>query len=340
MIRSRGHASTATAAIFLLALGACSPEASSPRQNSTDTAVPSRTQAPSTTAGVTSSPSTAPLAARRAPTPLRAVQPSDLVVRVDSLGELCCPAPVVVATVDGRFVTRAADGTLVERRLTAAGVQRLRDEVVGTGLFVSDREVRLELTPAASPVPHGISARTFRVWNGARTVTVSSPVLQQSEEVFYKPSPARTQLDALAARLSAPDSWLPVTAWAVEAPRAYVADGFRVVSSAEPVGGSPPDVDAIDWPFTRSIADFGEPLAATSQVFVPIGPGTRPLRCAALDANDARAARDALERAGAKVNDLPDGAFNTGLTWRAAGSGIVLFAQALMPDQFSCGDAY
>src|SRR5207253_3133359 len=97
MIRSRGHASTATAAIFLLALGACSPEASSPRQNSTDTAVPSRTQAPSTTAGVTSSPSTAPLAARRAPTPLRAVHPSDLVVRVDSLGELCCPAPVVVA---------------------------------------------------------------------------------------------------------------------------------------------------------------------------------------------------------------------------------------------------
>jgi len=336
MIRSRGHASTATAAMFLLVLGACSPEASSPRQTSTDTAVPGRTEASSTAPSVTSSPRTA----RRAPTPLAAVRPSDLVVRIDALGELCCPAPVAVATVDGRLVTRAADGTLVERRLTAAGVQRLRDEVVGTGLFDRDLEVRLELSPAASPVPHGISARTFRVWNGARTVTVSSPVLQQSEEVFYKPSPARTQLDALAAHLTAPESWLPSTAWAVEAPRAYVADGFRVVSSAEPVGGSPPDVDAIDWPFTTSIADFGEPLAATSQVFVPIGPGTRPLRCAALDANDARSARDAWERAGAKVNDFPDGAFMTVLAWGAGGSGIVLFAQALMPDQSSCGDTY
>src|SRR5438477_84558 len=168
MIRSRGRAATATAAMFLLVLGACSPQASSPGQNTTDTAVPSRTQAPSTAPNVTSSPSAAPLTARRAPTPLRAVRPSDLIVRIDSLGELCCPAPVVVATVDGRLVTRAADGTLVERRLTAAGVQRLRDEVVGTGLFVSDREVRLELTPGASPVPHGISARTFRAWRGAR----------------------------------------------------------------------------------------------------------------------------------------------------------------------------
>ncbi len=261
-------------------------------------------------------------------------------MRIDWLGELCCPAPVLVATADGRLVTRAADGTLVERRLTIGGVQRLRDEVFGTGLFDSNRQVRLEFAPGVSPVPHVISARTFRAWNGTRTVIVSSPILEPSEETLYKPSAARTQLDALAARLTAPESWLPLTAWAVEAPRAYVADGFRVVSSAEPVGGSPPDVDAIDWPFTTSIADFGEPLAATSQVFAPIGPGTRPLRCAALDANAARAAREALERAGAKVNDFPDGAFNTGLAWGAAGSGIVLFAQALMPDQFSCGDAY
>src|SRR2546421_8575394 len=133
MIRSCGHASTATAAIFLLALGACSPEASSPRPNSTDAAVPSRMDAPSTTPSVTSSPSTAPLTARRAPTPLRVVRPSDLVLRIDWLGELCCPAPVVVATVDGRLVTRAVDGTFVERRLTVGGVQRLRDEVFGTG---------------------------------------------------------------------------------------------------------------------------------------------------------------------------------------------------------------
>jgi hypothetical protein len=246
----------------------------------------------------------------------------------------------VVVTVDGRLVSRADDGTLVERRLTAEGTQRLRDEVLGTGLFDRDRVINLEPASGATPASHGVSARAFRVWTGARTVTVSSPVVAQSEESFYKPSPARRQLDELAVRLRAPDAWLPATAWAVGTPRPYVPDGYRVVISTEPVGGSQPDVTAVDWPFNTPIADFGEPLSASSQIFVPIGPGTKPLRCAALDANDARAARDAVERAGASVADLPDSAFATGLTWKAGGSGVVLFAQAVLPDQSSCADPY
>jgi hypothetical protein len=40
-------------------------------------------------------------------------------------------------------------------------------------------------------------------------VTVSAPVVAKAEEKFYRPSPARTQLDALAARLVAPEAWLP-----------------------------------------------------------------------------------------------------------------------------------
>ena len=171
-------------------------------------------------------------------------------------------------------------------------------------------------------------------------MTVSSPVLAQAEEMYFKPSPERTQLDTLAARLSAPESWLPASAWAVAAPKAYVPDGFRVVTSMEQVGGSQPDVAAVDWPFNTAITDLGEPLAASSGVIAPVGPGTRPLRCATLDATDARAARDAFERAGAAVGDFPDGAYSTGLTWRAAGIGIVLFFQAVMPDQSSCTDAY
>ena len=171
-------------------------------------------------------------------------------------------------------------------------------------------------------------------------MTVTSAVLAPSDEPFYMPSPVRKQLDVLAARLITPETWLPASAWAVMAPRPYVADGFRVVTSTEAVGGSQPDVDAVAWPFSPAIPDFGEPLAASSGVFVPIGPGTRPLRCAALDANDARAARDAFERAGAGVADFPDGGFGTGLTWRTAGTGVVLVFQALMPDQSSCADAY
>ena len=247
----------------------------------------------------------------------------------------------MVVTADGRLVTKAVDGALVERKLSAEGVQRLRNEVLGSGLFVSDRQMNLEPDLGVGPTPaRGVAWRTFRVWNASRTVTVTSAVLAQAEEMYFKPSPERTQLGALAARLSAPESWLPATAWAVAAPKAYVPDGFRVVTSMEQVGGSQPDVAAVDWPFNTAITDLGEPLAASSGVIAPVGPGTRPLRCATLDATDARAARDAFERAGATIGDFPDGAYSTGLTWRAAGSGIVLFFQAVMPDQSSCTDAY
>jgi hypothetical protein len=246
----------------------------------------------------------------------------------------------MVATVDGRLVTRAGDGTLVERRLTAGGAQRLLDEVLATGLFDRDRTISLDPAPGVTLAPHAIGVRTFRIWTGARTVTVSAPVVAQQEEKFYRPSPARTQLDALAARLVAPEAWLPLTAWAVAAPRPYVPDGFRVVISTEQVGGSQPDVSAVDWPFNIEIADLGEPLSASSQIIAPVGPGTKPLRFAALDASDAKAARDAVQRAGASVADFPDGAFGTGLMWKAGGSGIVLFFQAVLPDQSSCTDAY
>jgi hypothetical protein len=113
-----------------------------------------------------------------------------------------------------------------------------------------------------------------------------------------------------------------------------------VVISTEQVGGSQPDVSAVDWPFTVPIADLGEPLSASSQIIAPIGPGTGPLRCATLDATDAMAARDAVRRAGANVADFPDGAFATGLMWKAGGSGIVLFFQPVLPDQSSCADSY
>src|SRR5256885_8906304 len=114
MIRWPRYASTATAAVLVLVLGACSREGSSPGQTSSAIPDPAATK----TASVTSSPFAASPTVRRAPSALRIVRPSDLVVRVDWLGELCCPAPVMVATADGRLVTRSAAGTLVERRLT------------------------------------------------------------------------------------------------------------------------------------------------------------------------------------------------------------------------------
>jgi hypothetical protein len=56
----------------------------------------------------------------------------------------------VVATVDGRLVTRAEDGTLVERRLTAGGARQLADEVLGAGLVDQDRTISLDLAPGVT----------------------------------------------------------------------------------------------------------------------------------------------------------------------------------------------
>src|SRR2546429_603224 len=221
---------------------------------------------------------------------------------------------------------------------------RHRPAIAAAGLLVA---VVVACSPAntspaqsATAGPTAPSVRTCGVWTGPRRVTGASRVVAQSDEELDRPSAARPQLAALAAGLLAPESWLPVTAWSVATSRPYVPDGFRVVVSTEQVGGSQPDVSAVDWPFTIPIADLGEPISASSQIFTPVGPGTKPLRCAALDASDAKAARDAIQRAGAGVADFPDGAFSTGLMWKAGGSGIVLFFQAVLPDQSSCADPY
>jgi hypothetical protein len=50
---------------------------------------------------------------------------------------------LAVLTADGRFGTRTDDNQLRERRLTPAGVQRVRDELVATGLFERDQRFPL-----------------------------------------------------------------------------------------------------------------------------------------------------------------------------------------------------
>ena len=208
--------------------------------------------------------------------------------------------------------------------------------MLATGLFQQDQIVSLEPQPGPVPPPQGISTHTFRVWNGARTVTVSTGNLSKSQESFYKPSPTRERLAQLATRLLAPERWLDAAAWMTSTSRPYVASGFRLFLSDQPVAGSLPDVDAIDWPFARPLANFGDQLP--SLIVVPMGPGA--IRCVALIADDARVVRNALERGGAPISDFFDGGYTSALTSRASGSGIALLQQRLLPDQSSCADDY
>lgn len=305
------------ALLLAAAIGGCAPTASTP-----EAASPSAPNYTPASAGV----------GLRTPRPVPTSAPSDLVVRIEQMSDVCCPSAALVLMVDGRLVTRTDDNRLVERRLTTAGSHQVRDEIVRSGLFANDRNIALEPRPGVTPPGGGVGGVLVRAWNGARMVTVMAPVVGEPLEAYYQPSADRTRLDQLVTRLLTPETWLPASAWVRSSPEPYSPSAFRLVVNREPVGGSPPDVSALNWPFTPSLADFGEPLPPDSAVIVPVGPG--PLRCAALVSDDAQEIRNALERAGAMINAF-DGFFTTALT-SGSGPGIVVFMAPLMPDQSSC----
>src|SRR2546423_15627072 len=123
MVRHRP--AIAAAGLLVAVVVACSPANTSPAQSATaDPTAPSVTASPTATA-----------IARRSPAPLRPVRPSDLVVRIDTLGETCCPAPAGGATLEGRFITPPEDGTPLGRRPPPGGARQLAGEGVGAGLF-------------------------------------------------------------------------------------------------------------------------------------------------------------------------------------------------------------
>ena len=138
-----------------------------------------------------------PVAAKFSPKPIAAARPSDLVVRLDASGDVCCPTAVAVLTADGRFVTRADDNQLSLRRLTAVGIQRVRNELVGTGLFERDQRFGLEVLPGANPPGRGVGGLSFKMWRDTRTVEVHTVMGMGPDEVYFVPSTARTRLDQL-----------------------------------------------------------------------------------------------------------------------------------------------
>ena len=300
---------------------------------------PSRDTARST-ASATTSPN-ASTTNRRTPQPVVAAKPADLVLRIERVSDVCCPTAVAVVTADGRFVTW--DGSMfLERVLTVDGVRRVRDEIVATGLFAKDQSVTPDLVPGATlPPPHGVTFFLFRTWSDGRTVTVSTPLIDKSEEALYQPSPARTRLEQLASKVLSPEQWLPASAWVRSTPTFSAAAAYRLFSSAERVGGSPASVNAVEWPFTTPLPSFGDVVDPMSMAFaVSLGPGD-PMRCATITADDAQAVRAALERAGASVYAvIADGSFRATLATGIGDGGIVLLAQPLLPDQSSCIDKY
>jgi hypothetical protein len=267
------------------------------------------------------------------------VRPSELVVRLEVSGDICCPAAVAVLTADGRLVTRADDTQLFERRLTAAGVQRVRDELVGTDLFERDQRFGLELLPGASPPGRGVGGLLFKMWRDTRTVEVHTVMHMGADEVYFVPSAARTRLDQLWKQLIRPEAWLPANAWADSMPRPYEAAAFALLLRTE-VGQANelPMIDALKatWPFSVGPLDLGQTLPETA------GPQADMTRCSVLTHDDMVAVTNAMVRAnGAEpIYTATDGTVLTSYAATDHQARLSVILRPLLPDRASCSGEY
>jgi hypothetical protein len=119
---------------------------------------------------------------------------------------------------DGRLITLRTKSDLpeaanpwssgfLEQRLTPEGVERLRSEIVSTGLFGHHQP------PGSASSPHDV----IQVRIGERLVRVHANFPKRLRE-----------------RLADPASWLPASAWANRQIRAYVASQYAISYWAQP----------------------------------------------------------------------------------------------------------
>jgi hypothetical protein len=240
---------------------------------------------------------------------------------------------------EGRLVTRTDHQQLIERRLTAAGVQRIRDELIGTGLVERDQRFPLELRPGASGPQRGVGGLFFRVWRDTRTVEVGTAMDQGADEVLFQPSAARTRLDRLSKQLLTPETWLLADAWAEPTPRTYEPHLFALLLRTE-VGPSnmTPMIDALTatWPFSIGPLALGETLPDSA------GPQADITRCFVLTKADMLAVRDAMVTAGVAdaMHTQPDGTFVAPFASQDRSSHLWVTVRPLLPDRASCSGEY
>jgi hypothetical protein len=259
------------------------------------------------------------------------VNEADVLVRLERYSDIPIETIDVVVMTDGRYVSRRSDGTIMERRLTPSGVQRVGNEVFGTGLFGQDQSYGCQPAPGTTiPTNRGYEAIAFYAWSETRTVRVSTMLVVSGEESLWAPCPARDALVRLAERLRDP-TWLPGSAWSDAEARAFQPSAYRlftIVRARLPNDVLLPRLDAVEWPFSTSLLELGAPLTHRAGV-----------RCEAITADDESLVRDALVRAGATVvTDPYREPWQTSL--EGGPEGVVdVVGQWLWPHQASCAGA-
>ena len=277
--------------------------------------------------------------ATRTVAPVPAENPADLVIRLETVSDACCPVTQAVLVADGRFVTRTDDQQLRERTLTPAGVERVRTELSATGLFESDRRFPLEARPGVAPPARGIGSLLFKVWRDTRSVVVTTANDQGPDEAFFQPSAARTRLTRLSEQLRAPETWLPAEAWRDAAPRPYDARLFVLLIRGESgLANVAPTIAALGaaWPFSIGPLTLGQMLPPEA------GPQAENARCSVLTKDDMLLVRDAMLQAGAAaaMDTAPDGTVQAPFFVAQDQPGLWVTLRPLLPDRASCKGEY
>ncbi len=119
---------------------------------------------------------------------------------------------------------------LVEQRLTRAGVERLRSEIVSTGLFSRNRDLVLETE--SDPCFNWIDARNDgQLVRVTWTSTVCEAQAPPGAPIMRTEPATREQtiaLQRLKLRLSDPAAWLPESSWRQREFKAFVPSRFAI----------------------------------------------------------------------------------------------------------------
>ena len=120
---------------------------------------------------------------------------------------------------DGRVLIARPDGqggitAPVERRLTAAGVELVRAELAATGLTDTSAAYMPVANPGVEPPGYGGIGPSLEVGlPDGGTAVITWFLFGDIDQDWFRPQPEAEALEALAARLSTLEDWLPADAW-------------------------------------------------------------------------------------------------------------------------------
>lgn len=248
---------------------------------------------PSPSASATPTPSPTPDSAEPSVAPTDAA----LVLELLGAGE-AGPVHRITILDSGLVITSDPFGAPpTERRLTAAGIQLLRDEMAATSLTDAPAAYNPVPNPGVEPPGYGGSPSVLELGvAGSDNVLVSWYLFNDPpEQDYFQPQPEAEALEALATRLATLEEWLPAEAWADSTPAPYAPPSYLMSIDDQPqVPGenSWVDVATVAWPLEEGIDAFGE-LS---------DPPIDGVRSGCVSAADGAAVMQALDAAEAGVN--------------------------------------